>query len=680
MAYLDDVYAVVQIQPTGVETFVRLSQNENGRQLYFAIQGGELPSGSTATISGTKPDGVVYSASAAVSGNVVTVNEDIQMTAAAGAWSAKLRILNGGQVIATGRIRFVIDADPVAPGSVPSDSELEGLVAEAAAYAEAAKNSAYYGSPLVAATVAGMTDHTRVYVYTGSESGYTNGNWYYWNGSAWTSGGVYNAQGISTDPTLTIAGKAADAKATGDRLTAAEGDLANVKSDLTDMQEEIDNFEGISEEVKQALLACFANVAWKGDDGQDYYDALEDALYTDVSTTEYVVQNKSATSADNRTYGVRSINFTRGDYIEWSFTGVLEDSLASGVSYAVVRVGDNLNNNGLYTYASGHKFIVYVNQNVGIVEVTFMVDTEPIANVREQYTVSNTPAHTNDMVIRLDKDGLVINGTRFSTNKTVYQTLVNWMNSQSHLFIGLQATASTILYNYVKVVRQGEPVPQSDVPEGYIQYDYIKVANPDTLYSQSVIKRNNQILLPISGNKNAYRYEFSVFASSVPSSGSQGVFGGREASGNSDALAFYMVDQWTAVDFMHHGGEAKSSTLSVLALNKVSYIKFNPSVNPTKADVDGSEVTSAWTSSTQTMEAALALFGNPSYDNDQAIYQNIGFNTQIGRFKVYNASNELICDLIPCSNPSMKYGMYDTVSETFLTSTSANTYSCGYWQ
>ena len=49
------------------------------------------------------------------------------------------------------------------------------------------------GSPLVASTVAEMTDTNKVYVYTGSETGYTNGNWYYYNGEAWVSGGVYNA-------------------------------------------------------------------------------------------------------------------------------------------------------------------------------------------------------------------------------------------------------------------------------------------------------------------------------------------------------------------------------------------------------------------------------------------------------------------------------------------------------
>ena len=59
------------------------------------------------------------------------------------------------------------------------------------------------GSPLVASTVAEMTNTGKVYVYTGSEAGYTAGNWYYWNGSAWVSGGVYNGYGFNTDPVPT---------------------------------------------------------------------------------------------------------------------------------------------------------------------------------------------------------------------------------------------------------------------------------------------------------------------------------------------------------------------------------------------------------------------------------------------------------------------------------------------
>ena len=82
------------------------------------------------------------------------------------------------------------------------------------------------GAPATASTVAGMTDTSKVYVYTGSETGYTAGNWYYYNGSAWVSGGIYNSTAFETDETLTEQGAAADAKAVGDAIDALEDALA----------------------------------------------------------------------------------------------------------------------------------------------------------------------------------------------------------------------------------------------------------------------------------------------------------------------------------------------------------------------------------------------------------------------------------------------------------------------
>lgn len=77
-----------------------------------------------------------------------------------------------------------------------------------------------FGAPLIAPTVADMTLQNRVYVYTGSEVGYTAGDWYYYDAgtSTWVDGGVYNAVAIVTDTTLTQAGVPADAKATGDAI------------------------------------------------------------------------------------------------------------------------------------------------------------------------------------------------------------------------------------------------------------------------------------------------------------------------------------------------------------------------------------------------------------------------------------------------------------------------------
>ena len=226
MAVIQDININVHGQPSEkrLQTFLRLSQNENGRMINFRVLGPPLPSNCTATFSGTKPDGNVYSKTGTVTGNFVVIEEDIQMTAVAGVWDAKLDIINGAHNIMTALIRVVVDADVVDPDAIASDSQLDGYVAQCKSYAEQARMEAY-GSPLTAETKAQMTDHARVYVYTGSEPNMITGNWYYWNGSAWTSGGVYNAVAVQTDKTLTVQDKAADGKAAGDALDALKEDL-----------------------------------------------------------------------------------------------------------------------------------------------------------------------------------------------------------------------------------------------------------------------------------------------------------------------------------------------------------------------------------------------------------------------------------------------------------------------
>ena len=91
------------------------------------------------------------------------------------------------------------------------------------------------GAPYAASTVSSMTDRTRIYVYTGDESGYTKGNWYYWNGSSWVSGGVYNSVAVETDKTLTVAGKAADGEVVGQEIGSLKESLKdiNVETDKT---------------------------------------------------------------------------------------------------------------------------------------------------------------------------------------------------------------------------------------------------------------------------------------------------------------------------------------------------------------------------------------------------------------------------------------------------------------
>lgn len=81
------------------------------------------------------------------------------------------------------------------------------------------------GAPTPVSLASAMTDTSKLYVYTGSESGYTAGHWYYYNGSAWADGGQYG--GATIDTTLTQGGQAADAKVVGNKLGTVSSKFLN---------------------------------------------------------------------------------------------------------------------------------------------------------------------------------------------------------------------------------------------------------------------------------------------------------------------------------------------------------------------------------------------------------------------------------------------------------------------
>lgn len=77
-------------------------------------------------------------------------------------------------------------------------------------------------------------------------------------------------------------------------------EIDSLKSDLEQMQGEIDSFEGISDDAKTALLACFQHVAWIDEHGQDYYDALYEALYGELPPEEDII---AEITSDDIAYG-----------------------------------------------------------------------------------------------------------------------------------------------------------------------------------------------------------------------------------------------------------------------------------------------------------------------------------------------------------------------------------------
>ena len=173
-----------------------------------------------------------------------------------------------------------------------------------------------YGSPLVASTVQEMEDVSRIYVYTGSESGYTNGNWYYWNGSAWTSGGTYNSVAVQTDTTLSVSGKAADSKTVGDRFATVTTKLSGYDELFAEAKTTLDyagkHADEIDAKVEQIL-------AIKTDADQIAAEALETA---GNAMSEAAESTTAVAGLKNR---VDALELANGGYVD---DGYVENGVA----------------------------------------------------------------------------------------------------------------------------------------------------------------------------------------------------------------------------------------------------------------------------------------------------------------------------------------------------------------
>lgn len=200
-------YATVYAPQGDTQTrFVRL-------QLLEGAAAWEVPAGALVTIRAAKPDGTVCfydtneqgESAYTVDGSTVTIELVGQVLAVPGTVLMQVDFYNAdGAHLSTFTFRCQVSESAISDEAIVSSdyfSVLTETLTEMQQIAQMVK--AAYGAPLVAATAAAMTDHTRVYVYTGSESGYTNGNWYYWNGTAWASGGVYNSTAVNVDASPT---------------------------------------------------------------------------------------------------------------------------------------------------------------------------------------------------------------------------------------------------------------------------------------------------------------------------------------------------------------------------------------------------------------------------------------------------------------------------------------------
>lgn len=233
------VNRIIQLDFTadGLRENVEAVQGDTGRTLLCNITGVDM-TGVSARFYAVKKSGKEIYNNCSVSGNKVTIDLTEQTLAETGIVKCQLDLRKGSQKVQSFVFNITVTESLMAQSEYLSSNEyrvIDDLAGEVednknkiAKLDDKKANKDDYGSPLTASTVSAMTDKKKVYVYTGSESGYTAGNWYSWNGTAWVSGGVYNSAAIQTDETLTQTGKAADSAIVGEKISELKESLKNV--------------------------------------------------------------------------------------------------------------------------------------------------------------------------------------------------------------------------------------------------------------------------------------------------------------------------------------------------------------------------------------------------------------------------------------------------------------------
>lgn len=161
----------------------------------------------------------------------------------------------------------------------------------------------------------------------------------------------------AVDDTLATTGAAADAKKTGDEIES--------------LKSAISQGTGLTNEAKLALLACFEHVAWVDEDGQDYYDALEAALFPPANLTSI---SAVFTQGQNIIYDSDSLN-TLKQYLV--VTASYDDSSSETVTDYTLS--------GTLSTGTSTIMVTYGGKSA-----TFTVT---VTHATTQYTITNTLTH-----------------------------------------------------------------------------------------------------------------------------------------------------------------------------------------------------------------------------------------------------------------------------------------------
>lgn len=351
------------------------------------------------------------------------------------------------------------------------------------------------GTPTAAATVAEMTDHSKTYVYVGTESGYTAGDWYYWNGTAWASGGPFQATSIITDTTLAVAGEAADAKATGDAIAAAKTAVLNAMAPAysTSGTYAVGDYVNHNGAIYRCTTAITTGEAWTAGHwaavtlGAD----LEDQVGTLKESFNITVMEK---------YGVSSRNVLEGG--DASLTqGYIDKSNVEHSASRIVYTDYIPVKPGYVLRAYFIKQGVHVNKYFRFV-CAYNAEKSVISSAGSNTSIAPYTVPDGVYFVRLSIDGYVESGSIATTN---FQISVNTQTSEYYPYEPVSYTIAEDFLTEETKQQINENIENIETLEGVLSN-----LSPNDLQYPHAVSLPHRALLQTVGISETWYYKSAV--------------------------------------------------------------------------------------------------------------------------------------------------------------------------
>lgn len=392
---------------------------------------------------------------------------------------------------------------------------------------------------------------------------------------------------------------------------------------------------GLSYEAKQALMDCFENVAWIDDDGQDYYDALYDALFgsTPVTPTldsiSAVFNQGSAVIYDDATLDSLRQYLTVTAHYSDSTSQVITTYLLSGTLTAGQSVITASYQGQLAT------FTVNVTARATLMSISavftqgsaIIYDTDNLDTLRQYLVVTATYSDSTTATV---------------TDYTLSGTLAE---GTSTITVSYGGKADTFTVT----------VTHALLPSEYKQIQYIlrqSGTGPSRAYNTLNVELNGTDPVEIRAG----------FMASAKQSSSYGYIVACRISNSENSVGFGLC-----LDLNTTTINAFDGTLCTISPNSGASIRntrYDVIVNKTSSGLsitDGTNSNSV-TTTPRTMGGSLYLFGNKAYDQEQVGY---AFYGRIYYVTVFQGGIK-VADVVPCKRISDDaVGWYDTVQQTF---------------